>query len=556
MSGTGRAWSRRIVWLVTRLLLLCAAIMIAEMAFRLRADAVPWGLPNAQHYFSYHPDEIFLLMPAFGFAQGDWNPHFFNYGTLYIYLVGIPAVVFDVVPGGSHFPDNLRPLYQWARMTSVWLGGATIPVLYLALRRSGRLVSWGSAGLLAICPLHVVHSSYATVDVAATFWITVAFLLALSGAESPSARRGMAAGAAVGLAAATKYNAGLFIVAVIACPLLAPPRAWSRRWFLGVVAGALIGFMAGCPFFWTREFAQGVLFEISHAARGGTPAFVNTGTGWEYHLFRGLPTGLGFSLLACALIGASVALRTTDRAARLSLFWCLLYLSAIGFGKERFIRYLVPLAPFLVALAAMGIAWLYRLPRRFLLRVPALALLVLVGMHTFSYVILLVPEAVESRRKDDLWMTVVTDPRDRAWDAIAPEVLGTATPKRVGLTQSPWYFTPPVAPWNSGPLFRDQFEAWNLQTGRVVITGWDAAKLAAEKPYFFFISDLEAMDLVRLGNPEVKEFARTEDSTYSRHTRFERPAPAHAWLFPSRKLAPPDWLYRSPRISLGREPRP
>ena len=83
----------------------------AALLLGLRAAGLWWGLPNSEHYFSYHPDEIFLLLPSFGFAAGDWNPHFFNYGTLYIYLVGIPAVLLGLLPDPAQFPANLAPLY-------------------------------------------------------------------------------------------------------------------------------------------------------------------------------------------------------------------------------------------------------------------------------------------------------------------------------------------------------------------------------------------------------------------------------------------------------------
>jgi 4-amino-4-deoxy-L-arabinose transferase-like glycosyltransferase len=526
----------------------------AELTIRPRLAGIPWGLPNAQHYFSYHPDEIFLLLPAFGFAGGDWNPHFFNYGTLYIYLVGIPAVLFHVVPDRGQFPENLRALYEWGRMTTMWLGSATILVLYLALRRSGRWVSWTSALLLAICPLHVVHSTYATVDVPATFWLVAAFLLALQGAERPSLGWGFSVGLPIGLAAATKYNVGLFIVPAMVAPLLAPPGKWQRSWALGVAGGTLLGFAVGCPFFWSPEFLNGVLFEMRHAARGGTLAFVDAGSGWQYHVTRGLPAGLGYPLLACAVLGANVAIRRRDRPARLSLCWVLLYLAAIGFGKEWFIRYLVPLAPFVAVLAGTGLAWLYRRCGGLLLRAGMYVLVVAVALLTYAYLIVNMPEIASRGRTDDVWHAVTTDPRDRAWKAVAAELEGESADRRVGLIQSPWYFHPPVSPWNSGPLFREQFEAWNQEAGRVVVTGWDAERVTAEKPEFFITCNLETMDMLRLEKPEAVELVHALWSTYAHQTVFERPPGRYGWLFPSRESAPPDWLYRWPKVVLWSEP--
>ena len=150
---------------------LLLVLLIGLCALALRFAGMGWGLPEAEHFFSYHPDEILLLRPAFHFVQGDWNPHFFNYGTLYISLVGIPAVALGLVPDPSLFPLGLAPLYLEGRFITGALGAASAVILYYALRAEGRRFAALSALLLAFCPLHVVTSHYATVDVPATFFV-------------------------------------------------------------------------------------------------------------------------------------------------------------------------------------------------------------------------------------------------------------------------------------------------------------------------------------------------------------------------------------------------
>ncbi|MCJ7752408.1 MAG: glycosyltransferase family 39 protein, partial [Armatimonadetes bacterium] len=218
-----------------------ALAFILGLALTLRLAGIHWGLPNQLHYFSYHPDEIFLLLPSFGFAQGDWNPLFFNYGTLYIYLVGLPAVVLGLVPDPASFPAGLRSLYLEGRIITALLGSATVLLLYLALRRESHWLALIAAAFLATCPLHVVTSHYATVDVPATFFLTLAFLFALRGAKRADARAALPVGLAVGLAAATKYNAGLFLLPALLAPLLAGQKARAGWWFI-LPAGALVGF--------------------------------------------------------------------------------------------------------------------------------------------------------------------------------------------------------------------------------------------------------------------------------------------------------------------------
>ncbi len=516
-----------------RSLLIGAAIL--GVAAGLRLLGLGWGLPGRQHYFSYHPDEISLLLPSVQyFAKGDWNPHFFNYGSLYLYLVGIPAVFSGLARAG-----DLPALYLLGRTVTAVLGIASVPLLYLAVRREDRQLAAASALLLALLPLHVITSHYATVDVPATFWLVLAFLFALRGAERAAWPTGLAAGLAVGLGAATKYNAGLFLLPVLLAPVLLPPRRWPIAWAGAVGGGAALGFVLGCPYFGTPDFLRGLLFEARHMREGGTLAFVDTGTGWGYHLLHGLPVALGFPLLLAVALGIYATIRLPSRAARLSLLWCALYLLVIGVARERFIRYLVPMTPFLAVLAATGLMWLWRAPRVRLLRYAGAgagaAVVLLTLLYTWGQTGLL--------RGDD--------PRDLAWRQVGPLVVQHPDQWRVGLTQPPWFFSPPVSYYNAGAFSERGFEELNARHGRpVVVIGWEATALAKQRPALFFLSDLESRDQLRLRDPKVVEFMKALDRHYKKKLLFAREAAPGAWLAPGRAWAPPDWLYPSPIITL------
>ena len=524
---------------------LLLVVLIGLCALALRLAGIGWGLPNAEHLFSYHPDEIFLLQPAFGFAQGDWNPHFFNYGTLYIYLVGIPAVALGLAPDPSRFPLGLAPLYLEGRLITAALGAASVTVLYYALRAEGRRFAALSALLLALCPLHVVTSHYATVDVPATFFLTLAALFSLRACERPSPKVELLAGAAVGLAAATKYNAGLFLVPVLFVPLLCSAGRARGRWWLTVPAGAALGFLVGCPYAWSPEFLRDLRFEAAHMQAGGTFAFVGTGSGWAYHLLRGLPVGLGYPLLLAGLAGVVAAVVLPCRAARLSLFWVILYLGLVGLAKERFIRYLVPLTPFLAVLAAAGLLAAVRLARRPLPRAGmgllAAGVVMLTGLYAVGQATSFVGE----------------DARDTAWAEVRDEVRRLGGARRVGLTHSPWFFHPPVSPFNAGALSAPAFAEWNRDAGdRVAVTGWEAARLTTARPDLFFLSDLESKDLIRLRDPEAHDFLAALGAHYRTRKVYARATPPFAWLAPGREHCPPDWLYQSPHVTLYERAEP
>jgi 4-amino-4-deoxy-L-arabinose transferase-like glycosyltransferase len=539
MSGPKRRGRRRFPFAALAFVLLLLGVTAG-----LRLVGLSWELPNRYHYFSYHPDEVFLLIPSFQyFAQGDWNPHFFNYGTLYIYLVGIPAVLSGIA---TNMP-NLGRLYWLGRLITALLGVGTVALLYFAVCHEGRRLAVASAALLAVLPLHVINSHYATVDVPATFWLVLAFLFALRGAGKPGWPLAILTGLAVGLAAATKYNVGLFLIPALLAPLVPPARAGLRRWAPGVVLGAIAGFLIGVPYAFGPEFPAGFLFELRHAREGGTIAFVGTGPGWIYHLVHGFPIALGFPLLAALALGIVVTVRTTSRAARLSLLWCALYLLMIGFSRERFIRYLVPMAPFLAVIAAQGLVWLWRRPRGRPLRAATAG----VGAAVVVLTLLYSGGLVAALRHDD--------PRERAWGRTGPTVV-SFNPQgkvQVGLVQAPWFFSPPVSPWNAGPLTRETFAQWDAEHDeRIVVTGWDTGRLEAMRPWAFFLSDLESRDLLRLRDPQAVEFVRALDRIYAYHTVIANPRPRFSWLAPGREWAPPDWLYPWPQITLYTNFRP
>jgi 4-amino-4-deoxy-L-arabinose transferase-like glycosyltransferase len=114
---------------------------------------------------------------------------------------------------------------------------------------------WGArtallgAVLLAVMPLHVRESHYVLTDVPATFFVTLTFLLSLRAHERSTVRAFALAGAAAGLAAATKYNGGLALVMPLLAwaltPAVRPSRLAALFW---VVGGMIATFLLAAPY--------------------------------------------------------------------------------------------------------------------------------------------------------------------------------------------------------------------------------------------------------------------------------------------------------------------
>ncbi|MFP4248616.1 MAG: ArnT family glycosyltransferase, partial [Armatimonadota bacterium] len=208
-------------------------VVVLAVALAVRLVGIGWGLPDDTHLFSYHPDEFHSLRGALSLALGDANPHFFNYGSLYLYLVAAAAAlanpalfsqVATATPGGPVLPEALREWTFDARIVTVLLAVATVAVVYATARRIwGHREGLGAGLLLALAPLHVLHSHYATVDVPGAFFTALACYFAVAMVDEPGWRNVLWAGVAAGLAASVKYSGGV--------ALAAPLVAWGIvRW--------------------------------------------------------------------------------------------------------------------------------------------------------------------------------------------------------------------------------------------------------------------------------------------------------------------------------------
>src|SRR5919197_4814885 len=153
----------------------------------LRFWALGFGLP---HDFA-RPDEEKLIGAALGIFQGDPNPHFFLYPTLFIYAIAAAyAVLFGVERLAGLTTSQASFLAQAAadptllhlvpRLLSAAAGAATIPILFLAAREvSSTRAALIASALLSVAFLHVRDSHFGVTDVPVTFLTVCAFWAAV-----------------------------------------------------------------------------------------------------------------------------------------------------------------------------------------------------------------------------------------------------------------------------------------------------------------------------------------------------------------------------------------
>jgi len=216
--------------------------ILVVIALSLRLWGITWALPDERHILTYHPDEgvnLFSGVLEGGRARPHIDLQFYNYGGLYFYLWQ-GAVAANRAYGFVQRPDPAQPsvlatqtfgaMILTGRLMTAVMGALTVWAIWAVGRRLFGDRTGITAGLLyAIAPAAVVHAHYATVDVPATLFVTLALIYAARILELATWRNVALAGLFSGLAAATKYNCGLVLLAPVSALLLSKRRIEPQR---------------------------------------------------------------------------------------------------------------------------------------------------------------------------------------------------------------------------------------------------------------------------------------------------------------------------------------
>ena len=528
---------------------------VLALALALRLWGITWGLPSATHYFSYHPDETVVLIKSslvMNVFAGRLLPHFYDYGSLQLYLVCFANTLAALFGAVDIVPKNFAEWYpQWAKMyligrfLTVGMGVGTVWVTYtLGATLWGRRAGLVAALILAVTPLHAQQSHFLTVDVPATFWVMLSLLWSVrlaTNAPKPL-RAALLAGLFAGFAAATKYNMALAVLPLLtACFLTSSPSRFGRVAACCGVAfiSSALAFFAACPgsLLETKTFLKDVRFEAVHVQNRDDPTFRDTGNGFVYHITHNLDAGLGLPLLLLALSAVGYAIYRRQRGDGLLAAFALPYYVLISLAAVRYARYTIPLLPILALWMGRMLADGSRLPRPMLRRVALSA--AAVGFFATSVNTLLLVSAMAG-----------VDTRDQALSWLNS---GTAVPAKIGFAVQPWFGTAPVSPYFTlpGPGAWQAVTPSNIQR-RIVYSGtdWDTASLLSDKPDVVVLSEYDYDDALRLHNPAATAYIAELRRDYSAFIEFPplySHIPSHLAPLPSRDL-PHDMTYPSPQI--------
>jgi len=366
-------------------------LLILALALFLRLYGLDWD-----RGFLFHPDERQLLVVTDDLSfpwppdwslllspQSPWNPKFFAYGSLPIYLLRACASL------AGQFDPNLatiQSIHLVGRALSVLFDVGTVFLIYhLGRKLYNRLVGLLAAALVTLTVLHIQLAHFFTVDSLLAFFVVLTVLLAVDLVRKPSFGRGLLVGIAWGMALASKVSAApLLAVVALAWLFGALTQSPGRSWLLAL-GKALIGCSLTClvalaTFLFYEPYAlidvAAFLIDVIHEgymARGAvdipyTRQFIGT-LPYIYPIWQatiwslGIPLGLaGFSAALGALIQALVTSGRGrwQRAGELwvPLAWVLPYFGLTGSFHAKFLRYMLPVIPFLCLWAAWALGGL------------------------------------------------------------------------------------------------------------------------------------------------------------------------------------------------------
>ena len=279
-------------------------ILIIFFAFILRYFQLNVGLP-----YLYFWDEPLTASNALQMIKmGDYNPHFFKYGSLMIYLnllidqlyciylslTGDLASVKNIRIGadtGWHWTISHPSFYFWNRFLTATMGTATVFIAYLISRSiCNRWTGIISAFFLSILPIHIVHSGFVTMDAPVALFVSLVALFSILFIDQKKIIYFILSLICVGFATAIKYNSCLVILLPIASLIWMSYRdELSRQKFYWLAIPCLPAvtffFMMPYAILDFPNFIKDVLHQINYYKTTGHPG-ATISPGWDYFAFQ------------------------------------------------------------------------------------------------------------------------------------------------------------------------------------------------------------------------------------------------------------------------------
>lgn len=347
-------------------------ILIIFFAFILRYFQLNIGLP-----YLYFWDEPLTASNALQMMKtGDYNPHFFKYGSLMIYLnllidqlyriylslAGDLASVKNIrieADTGWHWTISHPNFYFWNRFLTATMGTATVFITYLVSRSiCNKWTGIISAFFLSVLPIHIVHSGFVTMDAPVALFVSLVVLLSILFIDQKKIIYFILSLICVGFATATKYNSGLTILLPIASLIWMSYRdelSHQKFYWLALPCLPAMTFLFIMPYAILDfpTFIKDVLHQINYYNTTGHPGATIT-PGWDYFSFQIREFYQNIGLAGAILFAIGLAGTISRPVLLLILLFPASYLLFMSGMTVNFHRNFIQIYPFIAVFAGIA----------------------------------------------------------------------------------------------------------------------------------------------------------------------------------------------------------
>ena len=341
------------------LMIFMLLILIGIAAF-FRFSYIDAGIPNKIRLYSYHPDEFLTVETAFQrvIKEGSVDMKFYNYPSLFMFASAFSIMIGNTY-GGEDF--DISSLYYYAKITSAVMGVlAVIAVFFAGSYFWNRRAGFISALIIALAPLHLMNSHFATVDVPSTLFIGITLIFCAFILKEPKWKYILWAGAFSGMAMGTKYNAVLVFLSMIASIFLSDFKSDFKTKVIKILSSfgiLLLAFIVTTPgaIINIPAFVHGIKYEMVHQSVGHESVFSGIGNTFLFNLKTNLFYGFGILTTILSLIGIVYGCLKKDKKVFTLLAFVVPYYIFISMSNVNFARYLLPIYPILALLAGYAL---------------------------------------------------------------------------------------------------------------------------------------------------------------------------------------------------------
>jgi hypothetical protein len=324
---------------------------------------------NWDQGYSFHPDErnIANAVSQIHFFN-QLNPKFFAYGSLPIYLYRLTGDFLTIITHNQAWTNDWGFINLIGRFFSALFSTLTLILVFLLAKKGGlnQWISLVAAFFTAFSPSLIQTAHFGVTESMLVFWLILISIISLNLIENPNLKNYFMIGIILGLAIATKISALSFTIVPLAIQFLYHfkfLKNYLLLFFSFLIAFITFTFFSPYVFLDQQKFLESMNYETGVALGRLKVVYIlqfEKTLPWIFQIKNffwqmGPVALMGIIGIIGLLI---ITFKSKNRKILILLSFPLAYFLYVGSWYTKFIRYMVPILPFLAIFASWILYWL------------------------------------------------------------------------------------------------------------------------------------------------------------------------------------------------------